>query len=702
MSGTPLSRRALMRTAAVGSLALAAPAALSACSTESGDDGVSNAGKKLAPWPTYKAFSGPKPDLAPTAEGVQPGYTSYPSDLAKSVSRTPGDGSTVKVMTISFGVPPKGRGENRFWQAVEKALGVKIEYTVISQPDYQKKMATVMAGDPGELPDIINVFSGFALPREAQFVQRRAEDLTPFLSGDAVADYPNLANIPSEAWRDMGRIGGRIYGIPLERPLPGSTLWLNEEAFVAAGMREGWTDQDFAAVAKKGTGGKKYALGAAEGSVFGDGFHSAAHGVHARGWSVKKDGTFLPSAADERYKQMLDFQLRLRKAGSYHPDATSSAQPEMIDLYYNGTVGSLQDGFGGYLPKFLEKGREFTPAPALPYSVGGEPRRHRRGTPLVRLHHPQEGEEGAYPAAAARTRLSRGAVRQQGVGTRPLRRGRHPLHPGQGRLARAQRPRPGREQHQPAAEVPRRRTPGAVRARHARRGEGPARLAGEDSPARHPQCLVRAPVPDVHRPGHHPRDAPQGHRHRDHRRTHCRCPSGTRRSRRGVSGVATEWPRSSPRTTPPTHEAAGTGRSRASRASRAKCDRGTGNDMAAKGRVTIREVAERAGVSVATVSRVLSGNHPVPVGHPGPGDACGPCARLRRERARPRPGRRRPQDGRRRAAPGHQPLLRPGRRGRRGGGGRRAAGSAWSAPPGGTRSARWSSCSSCGRRAPGW
>lgn len=37
-----------------------------------------------------------------------------------------------------------------------------------------------------------------------------------------------------------------------------------------------------------------------------------------------------------------------------------------------------------------------------------------------------------------------------------------------------------------------------------------------------------------------------------------------------------------------------------------------GNDMGSKGRVTIREVAERAGVSTATASRALSGNHPVP------------------------------------------------------------------------------------------
>lgn len=41
-------------------------------------------------------------------------------------------------------------------------------------------------------------------------------------------------------------------------------------------------------------------------------------------------------------------------------------------------------------------------------------------------------------------------------------------------------------------------------------------------------------------------------------------------------------------------------------------EKGARSDMTARERVTIREVAERAGVSVSTVSRVLTGNYPVP------------------------------------------------------------------------------------------
>jgi putative aldouronate transport system substrate-binding protein len=275
-------------------------------------------------------------------------------------------------MSVSFGTPPKPSAANKFWQAVEKALGVKIDYTIISQDDYQKKMATVMTGDAGDLPDIVNVFGGYTLPREGQFVQRRGEDLTPYLSGDAIKAYPNLANIPTHAWRDMGRIGGRIYGIPLERPLPGSTLWLNQRYFETAGMKAGWTSEEFAAAAKNGTSGRKYALGAAVGSLFGNAVHSAAHGAPLE-WAVDKDGAFTHAGTDERFKAALAFQRQLREAGSYHPDATSISQADLSALFLNGSVGSMQDGWQAYLPKYLDSQGKFTPAASLPYSVGGVP-----------------------------------------------------------------------------------------------------------------------------------------------------------------------------------------------------------------------------------------------------------------------------------------------------------------------------------------
>ncbi|SEG81084.1 carbohydrate ABC transporter substrate-binding protein, CUT1 family [Actinacidiphila yanglinensis] len=368
-----MSRRTLLRSLAATGAAASVPGLLSACTSSSAAGGnVSNAGKKLAPWPTYHAASGPAPDLAPTGAGVQAGFTSYPSHLVGSVSHTPGDGSTIKVMSVTFGTPPKPEAGNQYWKAVEKALGVKIEYTVIPTDDYQTKMATVMAGDPGSLPDVINMFSGFVLPREAQFVQVRAQDLTPYLSGAAVADYPNLAGIPTQAWQDMGRIGGRIHGIPLERPIPGSTLWLNQGDFTAAGMHDGWTAQDFTAVARKATHGKKYALGSAKGSDFNNNVHSAAHNA-PQGWAVDGKGAFHPGYTDERFKAAVAYQAQLRKAGYYHPDSTSLSTADAYTLLLNGTIGSLQNGFGNYTALYPDSKGLLTPAPALPYAVDGTP-----------------------------------------------------------------------------------------------------------------------------------------------------------------------------------------------------------------------------------------------------------------------------------------------------------------------------------------
>ncbi|MFE5688095.1 sugar ABC transporter substrate-binding protein [Streptomyces sp. NPDC056512] len=341
-----MSRRTLLRSIAVGGAALAAPSFLTACSTDSGGGGsVSNAGKKAAAWPTYTPATGAKPDLAATAEGVQAGYTTYPAKLVKAVAEKPGTGKEkIKVLSITYGSPPKPAAQNKLWAAINEALGVDVEFTVVPDADFRTKMATLFAGD--DLPDIINIGGGYVLPREAQFVKTRCEDLTEYLSGDAVKDYPNLAGIPTYAWQGMGRISGRIFGVPVERPKPQDTMYFNGQAFSKAGYKPGMSAGDFAAMAKETTSSKKWALGASSTAFFGFKTHATWHGAPNQ-WRIKDNKATFFASTDE-FKTALEFMSNLRKAGVYYPEATSVSQVDLKTQFWNGTVLSMTDGFLSY------------------------------------------------------------------------------------------------------------------------------------------------------------------------------------------------------------------------------------------------------------------------------------------------------------------------------------------------------------------
>ena len=65
------------------------------------------------------------------------------------------------------------------------------------------RLAEVRRGVAGDtLGDLFNVDGAFAyLP---QFLEARAQDLTEYLSGDAILEYPFLANLSAESWRGPG------------------------------------------------------------------------------------------------------------------------------------------------------------------------------------------------------------------------------------------------------------------------------------------------------------------------------------------------------------------------------------------------------------------------------------------------------------------------------------------------------------------
>ncbi|WP_327356563.1 extracellular solute-binding protein [Streptomyces sp. NBC_01304] len=363
-----MARRTLMRSIAVGGAAIAAPSLLTACAGGSSDGSVSNKGKKVAPWPTFTPAKGPTPDLAPTTEGVQAGFTKYPEKLVQAMAEKPGTGKQkIKVMSITYGTPPKPVGSNKYWQAINEALGVEVEFTVVPDPDFRAKMSTMMSGD--DLPDIINIGGGYVLPREAQFVKSRCADLSEYLSGDAIKDYPNLAAIPTYAWEGMGRIAGKIYGVPVERAKPQGGMFINREAFDKAGYKPGLSADDFRAVANDASQGKKYALGASTVSYFGYLYHGTWHG--APNQYQYKDGKFTDMFGTEQFKAALEYMRTLRGDGSYNSDATSISQVDLKTQLYNGTVRSMTDGWGAAISNLQGIKDAYTLDIAEPYAVDG-------------------------------------------------------------------------------------------------------------------------------------------------------------------------------------------------------------------------------------------------------------------------------------------------------------------------------------------
>ncbi|MFE9751161.1 extracellular solute-binding protein [Saccharothrix saharensis] len=340
-----IDRRSLLRLAGVGALGLAAPSLLTACGAGSSGNGVSNAGKDLAPWPTYVPFTGPTPDAPGDDTGVQPLYLKYPEKLVRSVNNPVGDGSDVTVMVVSYGAPPKPVQDNRYWQAVNAALGVNLKVTVVPDPEYGQKMATLMAST-GDLPDMI-MFTNLALPHAAEFVQTRCADLSEFVGGDAVKEFPNLANIPTYAWKGMGRIGGRIHGIPLERPMPANSLFVNRTAMDAAGVPKDWTTEQYLDAMKELTGDRKWGVGWFKtlfGGLGGITYHAGSLGA-PNTWTVD-DGAFKPAIATPQFEQALEVMRKLVEAGTHYPDSLTVSSTDMQSHFHNGTVASMNDGFG--------------------------------------------------------------------------------------------------------------------------------------------------------------------------------------------------------------------------------------------------------------------------------------------------------------------------------------------------------------------
>ena len=289
--------------------------------------------------PTYVPAQSAKPDLPPSDAGLQSGYFTYPQNLVKSVAQAPGSGSDVTGFTQTVTQAPPGVDQNAAWQAVNKALNVNLKLQITSSgPDYTTKVATVIAG--GDVPDLFYLQSNVLTGGMPAFLKAACTDLTPFVSGDAVKEYPNLAALPTQAWKQTV-YDSAIYGIPIPRPNFQFVWNINQSRFDEIGATQPKNADDFKRILTELTRpqSNQWGIGAtAPGfglvsnvSGKGDAPQLAMFGA-PNNWTVDANGKFTKDLETEQFATALGYVRDLFAAGLFVPDPNLTNNALMTSL----------------------------------------------------------------------------------------------------------------------------------------------------------------------------------------------------------------------------------------------------------------------------------------------------------------------------------------------------------------------------------
>jgi putative aldouronate transport system substrate-binding protein len=336
------------------------------------------------PLPSYVPLAqGPKPDLLPSEAGLQPGYLSFPKDLFKSVPSMPGLGSEINALTWTSSAPPTPLESNPAWQEVNRQLNANLKVLLVAYNDYPSRIATMVAG--GDYPDMFYWLSSQLLVNDMpKFLQAAYADLTPYLAGDAIKDYPNLAAFPTTSWRQC-IFDGAIYAIPVTRPYVQYIWFINQSRFDAVGAQQPANADDFKRILVELTRpqANQYGMGAlapSYGLLFsgrGDVPQLAMFGV-PHNWAVDANGKLTKDVETEEFRAAVSYVRDLYAAGVFWPGSTAN----LSDTLLAGNCAVVASGWASYPSIFWDAGARLNPPVNIrtlhPFSHdGGKPIFHR-------------------------------------------------------------------------------------------------------------------------------------------------------------------------------------------------------------------------------------------------------------------------------------------------------------------------------------
>jgi putative aldouronate transport system substrate-binding protein len=192
-------------------------------------------------------------------------------------------------------------------------------------------------------------------------------DLTPYVTGDAVKEFPNIATFPEVVWNNV-MFKGKIYGVPKPIQLNGNTPFYRGDWAQKLNIQTPKNADEvhnllvsFSKNDPDGNGqGDTWGMG-----QFGDWSNQLIFPMFGvpYNWRLNDDGTMVYQIETPEYKQAIEFLRKLWDDGGFHPDSASMNFTQAQEAFIGGKTGLHMEGFGSFFGRTGLESRVKTTTP---------------------------------------------------------------------------------------------------------------------------------------------------------------------------------------------------------------------------------------------------------------------------------------------------------------------------------------------------
>lgn len=295
--------------------------------------------------PTYVEPPVPDGGIASDVEGMPMIFTAPVQEYFTSVEEPPGSGDEATTFQVLWGAPPRPREQNDYWQQLEERLNITFTPTLAASDGYNDKLATTVAS--GSVPELTFVQDNDAIGQSA-LADGAYADLSEVLAGDNILEWPNLANVSTNAWQVSAK-NGHIYGVPNENPFLTNFPLVRGDLMRLAGhdsmgsTAEEWLQVMTDIAALKEAHGKQIwgmaTIAGNEQAMFEWMFRAGTT------WQLDDSGKVTNVLMTDAFEQVMEFEKKVWDAGIVHPDGIGG---ELSELFIAGQLALTIDSFNGF------------------------------------------------------------------------------------------------------------------------------------------------------------------------------------------------------------------------------------------------------------------------------------------------------------------------------------------------------------------